>query len=79
MRSLISATAALALTIVLSPVVSAADITGCEAASDFGVPWTTTLHGDVDGDHVIDTVRTKAVWLAVIRRMRCSLSRIARD
>jgi hypothetical protein len=39
------------------------DAVYCERATDFGIPWTTSLRGDVDGDGVIDTVVTRATWL----------------
>jgi len=39
------------------------DAVYCERATDFGIPWTTSLRGYVDGDGVIDTVVTRATWL----------------
>ena len=36
----------------------------CERVKDFGIPWTTSLRGDVDGDGVADAVSSRAVWLA---------------
>jgi hypothetical protein len=36
----------------------------CQSARDFGVRWTTSLRGDVDGDGIADRVGSRARWLA---------------
>ncbi|HZC50952.1 MAG TPA: hypothetical protein VE441_00435 [Mycobacterium sp.] len=38
--------------------------TSCTPVKDFGIPWTTSLHGDVDGDGAADAVTIRARWLA---------------
>src|SRR6266516_2880744 len=38
--------------------------TFCEPVKDFGIPWTTSLRGDVDGDGIADTVASHAKWRA---------------